>query len=177
MDLSAIGEVLGFGASVASGGLFGLVGSVFSWWAKSQEAKAKLEQQRAQWQHDERLFVLQMRAKSQEGSWTGLSASLQDEEALNKQENYKWVVAVKALFRPFLTTFLWVLVVVEAHYLMTGQMDQAIKRIAEGSSLFSLADLQKIASYIVYGTVFSAMTATVWWFGERALMPADLKNR
>jgi len=43
--------------------------------------------------------------------------------------------------------------------------------------LFSDGQLANMTRYIVYSMVFSAATATVWWFGDRALTPPNMKAR
>jgi len=170
-------DILGVGASVASGGLFGLLGSVFSWWSKQKERKLRLEEKREEWRQQKELIQLQQQSSMQQGSWQGLAVSLQDEATLNSQPNYRWVIAVKSLFRPFITTFLWVMVGFEAYMLLTGRIDSTIRAISEGTVLFDFNMLQVLVKYIIYSTVFCAVAATLWWFGERAVLPPELKNR
>ncbi|MBK1695783.1 hypothetical protein [Rhodovibrio salinarum] len=43
--------------------------------------------------------------------------------------------------------------------------------------ILSETDVRALLRYIVYSTVFAAMAAVTWWFGERAMTPPALKHR
>ena len=157
-------DLLGVGASVASGGIFGLFGSVVGVAAKHFQEKQRQEWEEKKWDQEIRLQELQLRAKVEEteqeillantaGSWKGLVSS--HTAAANVGKTHMWVNDVKALFRPALTLVLWVL------------------------AFMVFKDLSKdeaLAQYMVYSVFFSASTATVWWFGDRALTPPGNKN-
>lgn len=169
-------ELLGLGATAASGGLFGVLGAAFGGWMKLKERKQKAEEDIAKRAHDLQMVQLQMSSQSQAGSWASLNTSLESEAALNRQENYKWVIGVKALFRPFLTIILWVFVFVQLHLILTGVMQDYLK-LASNGTILNLEEVLAIVRYIIYSTVFSATTATTWWFGERAISSPEMKNR
>ena len=170
-------SILGVGASVASGGVFGLIGSAFGAWMKTKERKEQAISQEKEREHERKMFELQMQSTSQDGAWTGLETSLRAAASINGQENYKWVIAIKSLFRPFITLFLWVAVGFEIVMVMDGQLGVYIASATANTALFSAVEIQELVKYIVYSTVFSATTATTWWFGERALSLPNVKNR
>lgn len=170
-------SILGVGASVASGGIFGLAGSIFGAWMKAKERKEEAVNQEKEREHERKMFELQMQSTSQDGAWTGLETSLRADAATNGQENYKWVVAIKSLFRPFITLFLWVAVGWEIMIVLDGRLGEYLAVATANTALFSAVEIQELVKYIVYSTVFSATTATTWWFGERALSLPNVKNR
>jgi len=169
-------ELLGLGATAASGGLFGVLGAAFGGWMKLKERKNIAVEKIAERAHELKLIEMNMQVRSQEGSWDALRVTHQSEVAVNGQENYKWVIAMKSLFRPFLTLVLWVLVALQLSIILTGNMQEYLKLAGDGTIL-SREELLSLIRYIVYSTVFSATTATTWWFGERALSLPEMKNR
>ena len=106
----------------------------------------------------------EMAIVAQQGSWNSLQASYQHDSA----PTYRWTNAIRALFRPILTAGLFGLV-----YLMWQDLQEG-RILAE---FFSDAELRDIVRYIVMSVVFTATTAGVWWFGERAFAPPGIKNR
>lgn len=171
-------DLLGLGASAASGGLFGVLGAAFGAWMKLKERKQKAIEQKDQREHEIRLIELQKELNSQDGAWQNLRTSIEAERELVKATtNLPIVQAIKSLFRPFLTLFLWLAVGVEMHLVLTGVLSEYIQSAQDQSKLFSLEEMTNLVRYIVYSTVFSATTATTWWFGERALSLPEMKNR
>lgn len=171
-------DLLGIGATAASGGLFGVLGAAFGAWMKHKERAQKAVEQKAQREHELKLIELGMQQNSQEGAWTGLSTSIEAQRALDLQTtNLPWVMAAKSLFRPFLTLFLWIAVIVSLQFVLTGTLEDYLKVAAEKQTLFQPSELVNLVRYIVYSIVFSATTATTWWFGERALSLPEMKNR
>lgn len=160
-------DFVGLGASVASGGLFGLLGSVIGVGAKWLQRREARIQAREEHQMRIETMKVQMEITAQQGSWNGLTASQQAETAINSQPTYKWVVAAKSLFRPVLTLTLWAI----AAYLFIRIVDGSLKE------WFDAKEVQDLVRYMIYTTFFAASTATVWWFGDRALNPPELKNR
>ena len=79
------------------------------------------------------------------GSQAGLTASLQAEAAIGA--TYQWVNAVRALVRPALTFGLAAFLCAAFFALTPGDIDRA---------------------YVADSLVFAAVTAIVWWFGDRA---------
>ena len=169
-----LGDLLGTGATVASGGLFGLLGSVVGVFAKYKQEKQRQEWELQQQQYEMKLLEMQMKQRTQEtehelaiiaqeGSWQGMKSS--QEFAMSSGETSIWVNNLKSLFRPFLTLVLWIL----SLYLFYS--------LADDSKMLSPEEVDELMRYMVYSIYFSASTATVWWFGDRALAPPGLKNR
>jgi hypothetical protein len=171
-------DILGLGASAASGGLFGVIGSAFGAWMKLKERKQKAIEQKEERDHELKLIELQMQMKSQDGAWSGLTTSLQAQVELDKhQTNMPWVVAMKSLFRPFLTLSLWLAVMWLTYLVLTGSLQTYSALASSDQTIFTSAEIVSLIKYVVYSTVFSATTATTWWFGERALSLPEMKNR
>ena len=154
MDI--LGTLVDAGSSAMSGGLFGLIGNVATKLVGYFEAEQQFKQKQAEWAHETDLLKLQMNAKQQEteseiqlagasGSWSGLAASLAAEAAIGA--TYSWVNAVRALVRPALTFGLATFLCAAFFALAPGDIDRA---------------------YVANSLVFAAVTAIVWWFGDRA---------
>ncbi|WP_444933630.1 hypothetical protein [Microbulbifer sp. JTAC008] len=169
-----LSDLLGVGASAVSGGLFGFLGSIAGQVSRYWQEKQRQEWEQKKWTHETELLELNMRAKSQEteaelalaaqaGSWSGLEAS-----HLNAVDHpsYPWVAAIKSLFRPLITVVLWCL----AAWVFAVVVNDV-------SELLSAAERHELLMYMVYSVFFTACTATAWWFGDRALTPANFKNK
>lgn len=137
-----------------TGGLFGLLGNVAGKVIGIFESREAFAQKKEEWGHDERVLDMQTRAKAAEteqalavsassGSWSGLGDSLKAETAIGS--TYAWVNAVRALVRPALTLGLG------------GFL---------GAAFFATSGTTRES--ISQSLVFSAVTAIVWWFGDRA---------
>jgi hypothetical protein len=146
-----IGSILD---SSLTGGLFGLLGNVTNKVIGIFTAKQEFAQKKEEWGHEERLLDMQMKAKAAEteqalavtassGSWSGLGDSLKAETAVGA--SYPWVNAVRALVRPALTAGL-------------GGFLCAAFFATDGAPRAAISD----------ALVFAAVTAIVWWFGDRA---------
>ena len=151
-----IGTLIGTGASALGGGLFGLVGNVASKLIGIVEAKQEFAQKKEERGHEERLLDMQTKAKAAEtegelavtaasGSWGGLTESLKAETGIGA--TYPWVNAVRALVRPALTLGLAAFLCAAFFALTPGDIDRA---------------------YVADSLIFAAVTAIVWWFGDRA---------
>jgi hypothetical protein len=154
MDI--LGTLIGTGASALGGGLFGLLGNVASKVIGIFEAKQAFAQKKEEWGHEERLLDMQTKAKAAEteqelsvtaasGSWSGLGESLKAETSIGT--TYPWVNAVRALVRPALTLGLASFLCAAFFAMTPGDIDRA---------------------YVADSLVFAAVTAIVWWFGDRA---------
>ena len=154
MDI--VGTLLGGGASALTGGVFGLAGNIASKAFGYFETRQAFQQRLAEWTHESELLKLQMQAHAAEteqeirvaenaGSWRGLEASVNSETALGI--SYPWVNAIRALVRPALTLGL-------ALFL--------------GVAFFALAPSDSERNYVADSLVFAAVSAIVWWFGDRA---------
>lgn len=146
-----VGSVFG---DALSGGLFGLLGNVAGKVVGIFESREAFTQKKEEWGHDERMLDMQVKAKAAEseqalaatassGSWSGLGESLKAEVALGA--SYGWVNAVRALVRPALTLGLGGFLCA-AFFATSGPAREAISN----------------------SLIFAAVTAIVWWFGDRA---------
>ena len=151
-----IATLFGAGASALGGGLFGLLGNIGTKVIGLFEAKQAFAQKKEEWSHEERLLDMQMKAHAAEteqelaitassGSWSGLGESLKAESAIGA--TYPWVNAVRALVRPALTLGLASFLCAAFFAMPAGDIDRA---------------------YVADSLVFAAVTAVVWWFGDRA---------
>lgn len=154
--MEILGTLFGTGASAFGGGLFGLLGNVATKIVGIYEARQAFTQEQAKWSHETDLLRLQMQAKAAEteqemqiaqsqGSWGGLTASVSAEGGV--ANSYPWVNAVRALTRPALTLGLALFLACAFFAMDPGDIDRA---------------------YVADSLVFAAVTAIVWWFGDRA---------
>lgn len=169
-------SLLGAGASVASGGLFGLFGSIVGQVSKHFQRKQEQKWEKEKWNYEADMFRLQMQAKaaeteqelaivSQQGSWSSLDSSIKADGLIKPQS--AWASDVKALFRPFITVVLVGVTAWIIHMLLNGRLDATLTH----------QDKLDIIRYSVYSVVFSTSTAITWWFADRALTPPQFKNR
>ncbi len=154
MDI--LGTLVDAGTSALSGGVFGLIGNIATKVVGYFEAEQQLKLKSAEWAHENELLKLQMQAHAVEtedelklvaarGAQAGLTASLQAEGSIGT--TYEWVNAVRALVRPALTFGLAAFLCAAFFALTPGDIDRA---------------------YVANSLVFAAVTAIVWWFGDRA---------
>ena len=126
------------------------------------------------WEHELSLLKLQhsrehdkeeyeLSKVDSEGGWRGLTTSI--DSTATEKDSYRWVNAVKSLYRPLLTTGLFILV----YFIFLN--------VTSSSSLIALEDARELVRYIIDSVVFTASTAGVWWFGDRAFAPPGMKNR
>lgn len=164
-------------AGAAGGGLLGLFGGITGAVAKIIQKKQEMAHQVKQWAHEVALQKLQIERDREEdehelrlannaGSWGALTASMA--APAQHAPSYKWVAAVRSLFRPVLTLTLLAMAAWMFYLVVT---EPAI-RAAFPDDLF-----RDLVRYIVFSVVFTAATAAVWWFADRALTPPEYKNR
>lgn len=175
-------DILGMAGSVASGGIFGLIGSVVGMGAKYLQRKQEFKEEKERRVWDREDFKLQMQADREEteqeiaitssaGAWNGLGQSL---EAAASIKGRGWSSALLRLFRPFLTTLL----VVMSGWIIWMMWQAAVNADGNGLSLlFSPGELKEVLQYCIYSIIFSASTSVVWWFGDRAMTPPNAKGR
>jgi len=179
-----LGDLLGTGASIAGGSIVGVLGSITGVVAKHYQEKARRAHQKDEWVHEETMHKLQMEAQaaeteqeialaSTEGAWIGLTSSINADMFTNKDAS-QWVIDIKSLFRPLLTLILWIAAIWvfnEMISILKGQEDSII------SQVYTFEEVKDLIKYMIYTIFFSASTATVWWYGDRALTPPHLKHR
>jgi hypothetical protein len=182
MDFASM--IAGAAGSAASGGVFGLVGSLFGGVFKYFQTKQEQAFEEKKWAHElelQRLEVQRDREEdehelaviTQQGTWQGLGQSMQAEAAAATVETYRWSKAIKELYRPFLTTALFILVYLVFRDLM-AVFNGGRSALA---AVFTAGEAKEVVTYIVHSVVFTACTAGVWWFGDRAFAPPGTKNR
>lgn len=166
-----LGNIIGAGAG---GGILGVVGSVFG--AVGQYFARKQEMQEAVFERAHELKLMEFEMQQSKVETENELAILQSQaDAISKEKSYglkntsrhasTWVNNLRSLFRPFLTVALW------------GLTLTVLLIIMKSPGLFSSYEINEILKYVVYSIVFSATTATVWWFGDRALQPPGQKKR
>lgn len=153
--------------TVASGGVFGLIGSVTGYVSKYLQKRQDQKFELKKLEFEERLYKLNMQAKAEEtenelkileqkGSWGGLSDSLKTDSKLKPVSG--WARDCKSLFRPVLTVLLWVIA------------SWVFYKIIQ-DKVFDPLQTKELIKYMVHSIFFAASTATVWWFGDRSLRP------
>lgn len=173
-------NLLGFGASVGSGGLFGLLGSIVGVAAKYLQKRQELKEHNLDRQHELELIRLQMKSRNQETE-NELEIVKQEADMIQRSSSYRmpivtsnvhtWVNDIRALFRPFLTVSLNGAAVFILIYLMSNMEGELAQMLTSDNPVAELV------TYMVHSLFFVASTATVWWFGDRALTPPSLKNK
>lgn len=178
-----LSEIGGIATSFASGGLFGLFGSIVGAVSKGMQAASEHKRKVELMEWDIKMFNKDMESKKLEteleiaitssaGAWSGLGDSIKADSMLINN-THMWVNDIKSLFRPFLTVMLNVMAGGIFYIMWQAVVDD------DGSilGLFTELEIKEILRYTVYSIIFSAATATVWWFGDRALTPPGMKNR
>ena len=172
--LSSLFEI---GGNVASGGLFGLLGSVVGAGAKWLQAKQEAKREASERAHELKLLDMQMQMGSQE---TENELEIIQHQADAASYGMPVVTAnvhmivndIRALFRPFLTLSLvgasvWVLL-----SLLSNLNNGILVGALNGGD-----PAAQLVAYMVNSLFFTTSTAVVWWFGDRALTPPHLKNK
>jgi len=153
--MGILGHFLGL--SALSGGLFGLLGNIAAKAFACLERRQAFAETAARWAHEDELLRLQLQARQPETesesaiaandgrAWSAFAESQTDEAAIG--ESWPWVNAVRALVRPVLTCGLCIVMAM---------------------AFFSLAPGDAERGYVTDSLIFAAVTAIVWWFGDRA---------
>ena len=150
-----------------------------SWWARvfALPDSASEDGKRETWGHEARLIELNMQARAAETE-NELKIVLGQADADQRVASYglvmhdagrvhRWVNDVRSIFRPFLTVFLWVI----AGIILWKMTDWV------GTGLVTVETSVNLIDYSVKSAIFAASTATVWWFGDRAMSPPGSKGR
>lgn len=163
--------------NAATGGLLGVFGSIIGGVTQYFQRKQQMEEAGRERAHELALIEAQMR-QGQSETENELRIIEAQVSGSIKEGSYaldvthrgvsRWVNNIRSLFRPFLTLALWGLLA--AVMAMIFYSDALI-------SLFNEGELTELVRYVVQSIVFSAATATVWWFGDRALAPPGGKQR
>jgi len=170
--------------SAAGGGVFGLVGSLAGGIFKFFQRRQEIKFEKMKWDHELNLIDKEnernreedeheLSVISQQGAWSGLATSIEADAKVG--DTYKWVNAIKALYRPLLTTglvFIAYLIFQDLSAMLSEAQDSAVL-----TKVFTPEQARMLLVYNVNSLVFSASTAVVWWFGDRAFAPPGMKNR
>lgn len=153
--MGILGHLLGCEISAGAGGVFGLIGNLATKGFGYIESRQSLLVKQAEWAHETELLKLQSQCRQPETesevavalpeSWSGLLSSVAAEGAL--PSSYRWVDAARALVRPLLTLGLSAVL---------------------AAAFFAMAPDDVARGYVIDSLVFAAVTAIVWWFGDRA---------
>ncbi|HEX3943783.1 MAG TPA: hypothetical protein VHW69_06835 [Rhizomicrobium sp.] len=153
--MGILGHLLGCGISAGAGGIFGLIGNLATKTFGYLESKQSFAAKQAERTHETELLKLQAQWHQPEteselplalnAPWSGLLSSVAAEGALSA--SYRWVDAARALVRPLLTLGLSAVL---------------------AAAFFSMAPSDTARAYVIDSLVFAAVTAIVWWFGDRA---------
>lgn len=92
-------DIFSLGLNAATGGVFGIIGTVLGRVAGYFEKQLSFKQEQARWLHEYELHELQMQARQQEtelelalaaqaGSWKGLEASITAEAAIGRASQW-----------------------------------------------------------------------------------------
>ncbi|WP_420432965.1 hypothetical protein [Hyphobacterium sp.] len=160
-------DFIDIGASAVSGGLLGTLGTALGRVTGYFERRAENTQERQRWAHELRLEQVrgqqsreaastEHRAEIEAARYAALEESLRSDAGL--EAGFGWVSAVRALVRPVLTPFLWLLYLVVFFTVMSGAADEFLVAGAES----------EFVSYFIANIAFTASAATLWWFGDRA---------
>ena len=179
-----LGDLLGGVASVASGGIFGLIGSTVGAIAKYFQKRQEFDQERQRREWDREDFRMQMQFSAQEteqelaiasaqGSWSGLSESIRADAAVATKGGTV-TAAIRSMFRPFLTTLLVCVSAWIVWFMWQGVVDGRENGL---QLFFTPEEMADIIRYAIYSLLFSTSTAVVWWFGDRAMTPPGMRGR
>jgi hypothetical protein len=154
-QMAILGHIVGCGISAGAGGIFGLIGNLATRAFGYLESKQSLLAKQSEWVHETELLKLQSQWTQPEteaaptpgltASSNGLLSRVAAEGALNA--SYKWVDAARALVRPALTLGLSAVL---------------------AAAFFLMAPNDAARASVIDSLVFAAVTAIVWWFGDRA---------
>lgn len=171
--MECLSDIVGVGFSAASGGIFGAIAGLGSSVMKYFNQKQEFKQEQAKWEHQKSLIVLKTKGEVTKASWEALIASHQQDSGPSPSNRWGIVDAIKTLYRPFLTTMLFVMVYLLFQDILNGLSGKD----ATMANIFDGAELKEIMQYMVHSMVFTTASAGMWWFSERAFAPPGMKNR
>lgn len=164
MDWTAIlGAVFTGGATGIFGSVLGIVQGIITHRQQMEVRRLDMQAATADREHEVELHRLNQQARAQEteaelsivsqrGSFEGLRAAIEHDQSLTGAS--PWVRDLRSAFRPCFTVFLWVVTFTILCILLW---------------FWRNATVWDLINYIVVSIVYTAMTAGLWFFGERAL--------
>tara|TARA_Y100000034_G_C6742147_1_gene329394 strand:- start:48 stop:575 length:528 start_codon:yes stop_codon:yes gene_type:complete len=172
--LGTLGGILG---DVATGGIFGLIGSIIGVGAKWLQERQRMAWEREKWGHEVALQKLEIeRGKSETENELRIVTQQADSDQrlasygmqiYSPSKTSGWVNNIRALFRPALTLALLVLTGLVFWKLSWLRVEGYINEVSASG----------LTEYIIHSIVFAASTAVIWWFGDRAMTPSPAKAR
>jgi hypothetical protein len=176
MDI--LNTIFGTAVGAGAGGIFGILGAGISAWVKFKTYKADMEHEKDKWAAMKEMKKLDMQADQEEneqliarlnaeGSWNSMTASMKADAVVptGTPSSALWI---KIVYRPFLTTMLFIMTAWIYYTLVYGTALQAY---------LTKEMIIDLIRYIIYSVVFTSCSAGTWWFAERALTPPNWKNR
>jgi hypothetical protein len=133
---------------------------------KDAERSHEIELLKLQMERGDRKTENELAIARSEGSWRGLKASYRSD--IDARLVSTWVNNIRSLFRPLLTILLWAAALIVFFAVTGGRLEKWIIQAGEFGD---------IIRYMIFSMYFSASTATVWWFGDRAMTPPGMKAR
>lgn len=168
-----LSSLFNIGATAASGGILGIVGGLGSSVVKYFHQKQENKEKAAQHERDKELLQMKNDGAVTEKSWDAMITSQQAD--IGQTGTLASIATfIKTLYRIVLTSAL-----IACVYWIFLDFLGAISG-GEGSDLskvFDPKELKDILRYIVNSITFTACTAAMWWFSERAFAPPGMKNR
>ena len=165
-------------ASVLSGSGVGLLGSVLGkvtqWFQKKEDHKLLIEQKKLDIELLERSSKLGIDLEKSKGSWNALQTSLESDYRM-AEYTPSWANALKALYRPVLTTLLVCL-----SFVIYLDLLNALTVINSDSALYQILGKEsatEIIQYVVYTIVYCASVAVTWWFADRSMKPPSISKK
>ena len=177
-----IGSTLaGAVGSAASGGILGAALGIGT---KFLQERSLRKWKKAEWSHELTLLKLQADTRREEteaeiqvvaetSRGRALSQTHQAEAILLSSDKLPPViVSIRALWRPVLTASLFGIVV-----LLWFELTGLLQGTSDTLAFLDMATVHDLLSVIVNSVVFTANTAALWWFADRASSMPHYKNK
>jgi len=160
------------GATAGVGGVItGAIGGVFGQIGKYYQEKLRQSHEKDKWKHDKEMASLDISARADIAKGEALSNSIESDASLSNSNTSPWANNIKVVFRPFLTTLLIFVATLMFLSIMSAFSDKAHSL----NNAFSTGEMREIIRYMIYTVFYTASTAAMWWFCDRALTPKFAK--
>lgn len=174
-------EIAGVIGSAASGGILGAALGVGT---KFFQERQRQQWAQKEWDHELNLLQLQASTRKEEteaegkivadaGQWKAMGQTYKAEAVLLSSDKiHPIILSIRALWRPALTAMLYFGV-----GLLWWSLIGLVKGTSKTLSFLDMATVHDLLSTIVNSIVFSANTAGMWWFADRASSMPHYKNK